>query len=92
MLPAAVVEVVPESVARTCRVVALSPWEDGGVLFLASADPNDAENRQRLEFILNREVVFIRAPADEIDRAIEASYPWDVESIEEALVIFPEDA
>jgi type IV pilus assembly protein PilB len=89
VLPPELVEVVPESVARTCRVLSLSSW--GATLYLAAADPADADNRQRLEFILNREIIFLRAAADEIDRAIEVNYPWgEVESVTEGLVIFPD--
>jgi type IV pilus assembly protein PilB len=87
LLPAELTEVVPESVARTCRVVSLSPL--GERLFLATADPADADNRQRLEFILNREIVFLRAAADDIDRAIDVSYPFhEVESVTEELLDF----
>lgn len=86
-LPAELAEVVPESVARTCRVVSLSPW--GEQLYLVTADPADQANAERLEFILNRAIVFLRAPADEIDRAIETSYPFtEVESVTEELLIF----
>jgi uncharacterized protein (TIGR02996 family) len=89
VLPPEAIEVVPESVARTCRVLSLSTW--GETLFLAAADPADPDNRQRMEFILNREVVFLRANAAEIDRAIEQHYPWgEVESVTEELVIFPD--
>ncbi len=88
-LPLAVVELVPESVARTNRVIPLVV--SGSVLYLA-ADPTDPEMLQRLEFILNRDIVSIRASADEIDRAIEAHYPWvNYESVTEELLIFPED-
>ena len=73
VLPAELVEVIPESVARTCRVVSLSPW--GETLFLATADPADAENAQRLEFILNRRIVFLRAATDEIATRLAAATP-----------------
>ncbi|MFO0800819.1 MAG: TIGR02996 domain-containing protein [Gemmataceae bacterium] len=88
-LPPEFAEVVPESVARECRVVPLSPLSER--LFLATADPTDSDNAQRLEFILNRAIVFLRAAAGEIDRAIDASYPFTmVESVTEELLIFPD--
>lgn len=89
ILPAELAEVVPESVARTNRVVSLSPWGDR--LILATAYPTDQELAQRLEFILNRAIVFLRAAADEIDRVIETSYPFaEVESVTEELLVFPD--
>lgn len=82
-------DVVPESVARTNRVVPLSPW--GSRLFLAAADPTDPDLVQRLEFILNRPVVFVRAAAHDVDRAVDLNYPFtEVESVTEELLIFPD--
>lgn len=89
-LPLDAVELVPESVARENRVVPLAATNM--TLYLAAADPTVPVMIQRLEFILNRNIVPIRAGADEIDRAIEAHYPWaEVESVTEELVEFPGD-
>ncbi|QDU20520.1 GspE/PulE/PilB domain-containing protein [Urbifossiella limnaea] len=89
VLPPELLEVVPESVARYNRVVSLSPW--GEQLYLAAADPTDPDLRQRLEFILNRAIVFLRTPPDELDRAVDASYPlWEVDSVTEELLVYPD--
>jgi type IV pilus assembly protein PilB len=89
-LPIEAVELVPESVVRENRIVPLAVSDT--MLYLAAADPTDPVMLQRLEFILNRNIVAIRASADEIDRAIEAHYHGDAaESVFEELFVFHGD-
>lgn len=87
VIPPSVLEVIPESVAQTCRVVSIS--ERGRTQFIATPDPTDRNRLQQLEFILNRAVVFVRADAAEIDAVIESQYP-ETESVTEELFTIPE--
>ena len=53
-IPPAVVELVPESVARENAVIPFS--EEGGALKVLVSDPNDFETFDKLQFILNRKI------------------------------------
>jgi uncharacterized protein (TIGR02996 family) len=71
-IPRAVLELMPESVARENLVLPLDL--QGRVLLAAGADPTDPDTVQKLEFILNRDVVLVRAEADDLRGAIDRHY------------------
>src|SRR5690242_4317249 len=52
-IPPAILELVPESVARENVVLPLSL--DGGILKIIMSDPTDFETVQKLQFILNKD-------------------------------------
>lgn len=68
----AALEMVPESVARENLVIPLDVQER--VLLLAAAEPTDFDTLQKLQFILNRDVVQVGADADDTLRAINREY------------------
>lgn len=65
-------ELLPESVARESRLFPLDT--QGGTFLLAAARPTDLDLLQRLEFILNRNIVLVGADADDVQRAIDREY------------------
>src|SRR5947207_10792408 len=70
--PRAVVELIPESVARENHVFPLS--FDGRTLTLAAADPHNLLVRDRLTFILNKDVRLLPAAPETIRAAIDRHY------------------
>ncbi len=60
VIPPAVVELVPESVARENSVLPMS--EDDGTLKVIMSDPQDYDTREKLRFILNRNIEIALAP------------------------------
>ena len=61
-VPEAVIDIVPESVARENAVM---PYrEDGGRLCVATSDPTDIDTQEKLRFILNRDVEMAIAMRD----------------------------
>jgi uncharacterized protein (TIGR02996 family) len=82
-----VLELVPESVARENFVLPLdAQWR---TLLVAGTDPCDLGTVQKLEFILNRDVVFVRAAFPDILDAINREYgQTETESVDSALVAF----
>jgi uncharacterized protein (TIGR02996 family) len=71
-LALSVIELVPESVARENLVVPLDL--NGRDLQVAMADPTDHDTLQKLEFILNKEIVPVKVDRDAIAAAIECCY------------------
>jgi type IV pilus assembly protein PilB len=72
-IPPAVVELVPESVARENAVIPLEAEEDGSLKVLVS-DPFDYETFEKLQFILNRKVDIALATRESILEAINRNY------------------
>jgi type IV pilus assembly protein PilB len=72
-IPPAVVELVPESVARENAVIPLAAQEDGSLKVLVS-DPFDYETFEKLQFILNRKVDIALATRESILEAINRNY------------------
>ena len=54
VIPPSIVELVPESVARENAVLPLA--EQDGTLKVIMSDPNDYDTREKLRFILNRNI------------------------------------
>ncbi len=71
-IPPAVVELVPESVARENAVIPLA--EEDGALKVLVSDPFDYETFEKLQFILNRKVNIALATRESILEAINRNY------------------
>ena len=71
-IPPAVVELVPESVARENAVIPLA--EEDGALKVLVSDPFDYETVEKLQFILNRKVNIALATRESILEAINRNY------------------
>lgn len=71
-VPPGVRAMIPEVVARENLIFPLDV--QGWVLLIALPDPHDEESLKRLRFLTNREVVAVRAAADDIAAAIDRHY------------------
>ena len=71
-IPEAVIELVPESVARENVILPLAEEEDG--LKVIVSDPYDIDTVEKLRFILNRRIEIALAPRDRILEAINKYY------------------
>jgi type IV pilus assembly protein PilB len=71
-IPAAVIELVPESVARENVVLPLE--EDDGKLTVIVSNPNDLDVIDKLRFILNKRLDIAVAPKESILEAINRCY------------------
>src|SRR6478609_8910920 len=90
-IPKAVVELVPESVARENVVVPLSL--EGNTLKIITADPTNYETVQKLQFILNKDIVPVLAVPEQITEAINRNYgQTETESVDSMLVEFTDTA
>ena len=91
VIPPSVVELVPESVARENAVLPLS--EDDGTLKVIMSDPLDYDTREKLRFILNRNIEVALAPRDIILESINKHYgQMDGESADSMLQEFTDTA
>src|SRR5262245_18858227 len=85
--PRAVLELVPESVARENLVLPLSV--DGETLTCAAANPNDLLLQDKLSFILTKKVRLVPAPREAIRAAINRHYgQTEMESVDSYLLDF----
>ncbi len=90
-IPPAVVELVPESVARENAVIPFS--EEDGKLKVVVSDPEDFETFDKLQFILNRKVEIGIATKESILEAINRNYGQvDGESADSMLQEFTDTA
>ena len=71
-IPEAVIELVPESVARENAILPLS--EDEDALTVIVSDPYDIDTIEKLRFILNRKIDMALAPREKILEAINKYY------------------
>ena len=71
-IPKAVIELVPESVARENVVLPLSL--EGNILKIIMADPTNYDTIQKLQFILNKDIVPVLAVQEQIIEAINRNY------------------
>ncbi len=89
--PRAVVELIPESVARENFVFPVAL--DGRTLHVATTDPSDILLRDKLSFIFNKDIRFIEYPRGDIFRAINEHYGQsETESVDSMLVEFTDTA
>lgn len=72
VIPPAIVELVPESVARENAILPLS--KDDGVLKVIVSDPQDYATLDKLRFILDCDVKVVLAPRESILEAINRYY------------------
>jgi type IV pilus assembly protein PilB len=86
-IPPAVVEMVPESVARENHVMPLS--HENNALQIVMSDPNDIDTIEKLRFILNKDIAPVLADREEIIAAINAHYGQsETESVDSMLSEF----
>lgn len=91
-IPPAVIELVPESVARENVVLPLSA-EENGTLKIILSDPSDFDTVQKLQFILNKDVQPVLAPREQIIEAINRHYgQTETESVDSMLAEFTDTA
>jgi type IV pilus assembly protein PilB len=90
-IPPAVVELVPESVARENIILPMS--QEGGVLRVIMSDPSDFDTVQKLQFILNKDIQPVLAPREQIVEAINRHYGQsETESVDSMLSEFTDTA
>ncbi len=90
-IPAAVVELVPESVARENVVLPMS--QENGALKIIMSDPSDFDTVQKLQFILNKDIQPVLAPREQIIEAINRHYGQsETESVDSMLAEFTDTA
>jgi type IV pilus assembly protein PilB len=90
-IPHAVIEMVPESVARENSVIPVEFLNDR--LTVAVVDPMNFEVVEKLRFILNRDVEMKMAPKESIQAAINRHYgQTETESVDSMLMEFTETA
>lgn len=86
-IPASVIELVPESVARENVVLPMS--QDEGALKIIISDPSDFDTLQKLQFILNKDITPVLAPREQIVEAINRHYgQTETESVDSMLQEF----
>lgn len=86
-IPPTIIEMVPESVARENVIIPLS--EESGLLQIVVSDPSDYEIIEKLKFILNKEIIPVLAPRDQIVEAINRHYgQTETESVDSVLAEF----
>jgi type IV pilus assembly protein PilB len=71
-IPEAIIELVPESVARENAIIPLAEEEDA--LKIIVSDPYDIDTVEKLRFILNRRIEIALAPREKILEAINKYY------------------
>jgi hypothetical protein len=87
----AVVELVPESVARENVVMPLAL--EGAALRVALSDPSDLATMEKLQFILNMRISPVLAPKEQIVEAINRHYGQsETESVDSMLAEFTDTA
>ncbi len=84
IIPPAVVELVPESVARENAI--LPYQEEGEVLRVVVSDPNDMETFEKLRFILNRPIEPVLAPREAILDAVNRHYGQTIGESADSLI------
>jgi type IV pilus assembly protein PilB len=90
-IPAAVIELVPESVARENVVLPLA--QENGALKIIMSDPSDFDTVQKLQFILNKDIQPVLAPREQIVEAINRHYGQsETESVDSMLAEFTDTA
>jgi len=90
-IPSAVIELVPESVARENVVLPMS--QDNGALKIIMSDPGDFDTVQKLQFILNKDIQPVLAPREQIVEAINRHYgQTETESVDSMLQEFTDTA
>ncbi len=92
-IPASVIELVPESLARENIVMPLA--QEGGIIRVIMHDPLDFETIDKLRFVLNRDIEVSLAPKEAIVEAINKYYgssSSETESVDSMLQEFTDTA
>jgi type IV pilus assembly protein PilB len=90
-IPPAVVELVPESVARENVILPLA--QENGALKIIMSDPSDFDTMQKLQFILNKDIQPVLASREQIIEAINRHYgQTETESVDSMLAEFTDTA
>src|SRR6476661_10843581 len=90
-IPKPVIELVPESVARENLVLPLAL--EGNTLKIITADPTNYDTIQKLQFILNKDILPVLAVQEQITEAINRNYGQsETESVDSMLVEFTDTA
>ncbi len=90
-IPTAVIELVPESVARENVVLPMA--QENGALKIIMSDPSDFDTMQKLQFILNKDIQPVLAPREQIIEAINRHYgQTETESVDSMLQEFTDTA
>jgi type IV pilus assembly protein PilB len=90
-IPRSVIELVPESVARENIVLPLAL--EGNMMKIAMPDPTNYEVLQKLQFVLNRDIMPALAVQEQITEAINKNYgQTETESVDSMLVEFTDTA
>jgi type IV pilus assembly protein PilB len=90
-IPKSVIELVPESVARENVILPLSL--EGQQLKIITSDPTNYDTIQKLQFILNKDIVPVLAVQEQITEAINRNYGQsETESVDSMLVEFTDTA
>ncbi|HEY3963660.1 MAG TPA: ATPase, T2SS/T4P/T4SS family [Planctomycetaceae bacterium] len=91
-IPSAVIQLVPESVARENLVIPLS-LDDAGTLTVAMHDPQRFDVVDKLRFIINKEIKVVVAPKEVIQQSINRHYGQsETESVDSMIAEFTETA
>ncbi|MDR1289652.1 MAG: GspE/PulE family protein [Planctomycetaceae bacterium] len=84
VIPPAIIELVPESVARENQVL---PYQlDGDTLRVLTSDPNDFEAFDKLRFILRRTIVPVIATRESIQESINKHYQQNIGESADSLI------
>ena len=86
-IPPSVVEQMPESVARENYTIPVSM--EGNILKIMISDPEDFQTQEKLQFVLNKEIILALAPREQIIDAINRHYgQTETESVDSMLQEF----
>src|SRR2546423_9643334 len=90
-IPPAVIELVPESVARENVILPMS--QDNGALKIIMTDPSASDTVQKLQFILNKDIQPVLASREQIVEAINRHYGQsETEAVDSMLAEFTDTA
>jgi hypothetical protein len=90
-IPPAVIELIPESVAR--EIVVLPLCQEDGLLRIAISDPADFDTIQKLQFILNKDIQPVLAVREQLIEAINRHYgQTETEYVDSMLAEFTDTA
>ena len=90
-IPPAVIELVPESVARENFVLPMDL--ENGILKIILSDPTDSDTIQKLQFILNKDIQPVLALREQIIEAINRHYgQTEAEDVDAMLLEFTDTA
>jgi type IV pilus assembly protein PilB len=91
-IPSAVIQMVPESVARENLVIPMA-LDDNSTLTVAMHDPMRLDVLDKLRFIINKEIKVVVAPKDVIQQSINRHYGQsETESVDSMIAEFTETA